>query len=164
MKKLLLLLFGFAIGFLVCYFFSNKASSYDAMVTPKGIIKPAEAIKLDVAYNTRHQLISDSIVGKPDNRSSWWSLSDLEGFVSHAKNQADSLKYDLNGFRMYMGAHPIVKGQAGYTTIFIVPTGVPVLLKGTSGFAPPTGNGDIPGADGLNDSANGNPPAASYPQ
>ena len=163
MKKLLLLLIGFAIGILVCYFYCCKQSNYDTMATPKGIIKPAEASALDKAFNSRHQLISDSIVGRPDNRSAWWSLSDLESYIHHAKNQAKTLNHDLNGFRMYLGAHADSGGQVGYTTIFVVPTGDPTLPAGSSGFAPP-GTGDITGADGLNLGGEGHPPQANYPQ
>lgn len=128
------------------------------MSIPKGTIKSTEASKLDKAFDSRHTLISTNIVKKPDNRSSWWSLKDLEDFIAHAKDQAaNDLKYDLNGFRMYMGAHEDADGQEGYTTIFMVPTGE----KMGSGK---TGNPDIPLADGLNKGVNGQPPEANYPQ
>lgn len=128
------------------------------MSTPKGIITSTEASKLDKAFDSRHTLISTNIVKRPDNRSSWWSLKDLEDFIAHAKNQAtNDLKYDLNGFRMYLGAHEVERGQEGYTTIFMVPTGE----KSGSGK---TGNPDIPLADVFNKGDNGQPPQAHYPQ
>ncbi|MFD2823771.1 hypothetical protein ACFS5M_08825 [Lacinutrix iliipiscaria] len=163
MKKLLLLLLGFAIGFLVAYYCFCNQNNLDNMSTPKGIIKWTEAVALDEAFNSRHQLISDSIVKRPDNRSSWWSLDDLEGFIKHAKKQADTLKYDLNGFRMYLGAHADSGKEVGYTTIFIVPTGVPSLSEGGLGDLK-VGNGDIPKADGLNGGDPGEPPSVNYPQ
>ena len=164
MKKIILLMLGFGLGFLVAYFYFCNQNNLDIMSTPKGIITPAEASVLDKNFDSRHTLISNDIVKRPDNRSSWWSLADLEGFIQHAKDQAaNDLKYDLNGFRMYMGAHPDTGGNVGYTTTFIVPTGNPIPPKGSSGLAA-AGHGDIPGADGLNDSENGNPPSASYPQ
>ena len=127
------------------------------MSTPKGIIPSTEASKLDKAFDSRHALISADIVKQPDNRSSWWSLADLETFIKDAKTQAGTLNYDLNGFRMYLGAHEVVGGQEGYTTIFMAPTGE----KTGSGK---TGNPDIPLADALNGGAGGVPPEASYPQ
>jgi len=127
------------------------------MSTPKGIITSTEASTLDKAFDSRHALISTDIVKRPDNRSSWWSLSDLEGFIKHAKTQAGTLEYDLNGFRMYLGAHADSGGQVGYTTVFIVPTGNP-------NGDPETGKADIPKADGLNAGVSGQPPSANYPQ
>lgn len=163
MKKLLLLLLGFAIGFLICYFYLNKPQNEINMTTPNGIITSKEAMALDKAFNSRHKLISDSIVGRPDNRSSWWSIEDIEAFISLAKEQSKKLGYDMNGIRVYLGAHADEKNEVGYTTMFMVPTGNPSLSEGKVLSAPP-GNGDIPGGDGLNDGSAGDPPAANYPQ
>ncbi|WP_452227776.1 hypothetical protein [Lacinutrix sp. MEBiC02404] len=133
------------------------------MTTPKGIITPQEAKVLDKAFDSRHQLISDSIVGRPDNRSAWWSLEDIEGFIEHAKAQSEKLGYDMNGIRVYLGAHADEGKMVGYTTMFMVPTGNASLSEGKVLSAPP-GNGDIPGGSGLNDASGGEPPSANYPQ
>jgi len=162
MKKLLLILLGFAIGFLVAYFCYCNQTNLDNMATPKGIITPADAKALDQAYDARHRLISDSIVGRPDNRSVWWSIEDIEGYIKHARTQADTLGYDLNGIRVYFGAHPTVGDEVGYTTAFLMPTGDRSVSEG--GMAAKAGNGDIPGGDGLNDGEEGDPPPANYPQ
>ncbi|WP_452233227.1 hypothetical protein [Lacinutrix sp. MEBiC02595] len=163
MKKLLLLLLGFAIGFLICYFYFCNSQTNIHMTTPKGIITPQEAKVLDKAFDSRHQLISDSIVGRPDNRSAWWSLEDIEGFIEHAKAQSEKLGYDMNGIRVYLGAHADEGKMVGYTTMFMVPTGNASLSEGKVLSAPP-GNGDIPGGSGLNDASGGEPPSANYPQ
>ncbi|WP_055443368.1 hypothetical protein [Lacinutrix himadriensis] len=163
MKKLLLLLLGFAIGFLICYFYLNKPQNEINMTTPKGIITPKEAMALDEAFNSRHELISDSIVKRPDNRSSWWSIEDIEAFISLAKEQSKELGYDMNGIRVYLGAYPSDEKEVGYTTMFMVPTGNPSLSEGKV-ISVPSGNGDIPGGDGLNEGTIGDPPAATYPQ
>ena len=162
MKKLLLLLFGFAIGFLVAYFYCCKINSTENMATPKGLITSAEAKTLDNAFNSRHQLISDSIVGRPDNRSAWWSLDDIQSYITYAKNQATELGYDMNGIRVYLGAHPDTEKEVGSTTVFMVPTGDPSVSEG--GMKAATGNNDIPGGDGLNDGTDGDPVGANYPQ
>ena len=163
MKKLLLLLLGFAIGFLICYFYFCNPQTNIQMTTPKGIITPAEAKALDVAFNSRHQLISDSIVGRPDNRSAWWSIEDIEGFISLARTQSKALGYDMNGIRVYLGAHVNSGTEVGYSTVFMVPTGNLSLSEGKVLSAPP-GNGDIPGGNGLNGGEEGDPPPANYPQ
>ncbi|MBU2940510.1 hypothetical protein KO494_13260 [Lacinutrix sp. C3R15] len=161
MKKLFLLLLGVVIGFLICYFYCDNKIKLGAppMNTPKGIITPEQAKILDDAYDSRHDLISDSIVGRPDNRSAWWSLEDIEGFISYAKKQSTELGYDMNGIRVYLGAHE----NDGYTTVFMVPTGNPSVSKGSMLSIAP-GNGDVPGGNGLNDGGEGEPPRAKYPQ
>ncbi len=147
---------GFALGFIVAYFFICNQNNLNNMSTPKGIIKSSDASTLDKNFDTRHTLISNDIVKRPDNRSAWWSLKDIEDFIQHAKTQAGNLNYDLSGFRMYLGAHDDVGTTVGYTTIFMVPTGQP--------NGDPVAVNDIPNADGLNGGDPGNPPAANYPQ
>ncbi|MDO6597329.1 hypothetical protein Q4512_10430 [Oceanihabitans sp. 2_MG-2023] len=163
MKKLLLLLLGIVIGFLISYFYYCNPQTEIHMTTPNGIITPEEAKALDEAFNSRHQLISDSIVGRPDNRSAWWSIEDIESFIKLAKSQSTDLGYDMNGIRVYLGAHERTSREAGYTTMFMVPTGTPSLSEGKVMSAPP-GNGDVPGGNGLNGGENGDPPSANYPQ
>ena len=51
---------------------------------PRGVITPAEAKTLDQAFDSRHQLISNSIVKRPDNRSSWYSLQDMRDYLDYA--------------------------------------------------------------------------------
>lgn len=163
MKKLLLLLFGFAIGFLFCYFYFCNPQTNIQMTTPNGIITPAEAKALDAAFDSRHQLISDSIVGRPDNRSAWWSIEDIEAFIKLAKSQSTELGYDMNGIRVYLGAHETEGKEVGYTTVFMVPTGDLSVSEGST-VKLKVGNGDVPGGNGLNGGDNGDPPAANYPQ
>jgi hypothetical protein len=129
------------------------------MKKPKGIISPKEAKQLNDAFNTRCELISKDIVKRPDNRSSWWSLKDIRGYLDYAEKQAKELGHEMNGVRVYCGAHPTIDGQPGYSTAFIVPTAE--ILDGKDGSGK---NGDIPNGDGLNEGSDGWPPNASYPQ
>lgn len=125
----------------------------------KGLITPAEAKKLNDAYTERCQLISKTITNKPDNRSSWFSLSDLRDFLDTAEAEAKDLGYEMDGVRIYCGAYPTTKAGVGYSTSFIVPTS-------TVGFGE-CGDGeshDIPAASGLNKGNLGIPPRANYPQ
>ena len=123
---------------------------------------------MDEAFNARHKLISDSILGKPDNRSAWWSLTDLKNYIAYAENQAKNLKYTMDGIRVYLAAHPN-ELNGGFTTVFIAPTGYKSkaegsMIDGDSQNIGDGGSGDIPGADPLNRGGNGNPPNANYPQ
>lgn len=73
----------------------------------------------------------------------------------------------MDGIRIYMAAYPDdPKLGAGYTTVFMVPTGSESLSEGSSSFFnfKRVGGGDIPGGDGMNDGGLGDPPSANYPQ
>ena len=130
------------------------------MSTPKGIITPKEAKELNDAFTTRCELISKDITKRPDNRSSWYSLEDIKAYLKHAETQAKELGYEMNGIRIYCGAYPSVKGQAGYSTSFIVPTAH--IADGKDGGN--SDGSDIPEGDCLNKGNNGHPPDATYPQ
>lgn len=166
MKNLLLLIFGILIGAAAMYFYCCEDIE-EGIVAPAGIITPEEARTLDQAFNSRHQLISDSIVKRPDNRSSWYSLEDMRNYLDYAEKQTAGMGYTMNGIRVYLGAYPDVKDQVGYTTIFFVPTGYQATSQGNMtflNFSTQGGKGDIPGAPGFNDGDMGNPPSANYPQ
>jgi len=122
------------------------------VIKPSGVKTSEEAKKLDQAFDGRHAVMSKCI-DKQDNRSSWWSIEDLENYIAYAKEQAAKLNYQLTGIRAYEGAEE----DMGYTTIFLAPTGYSKTGRAA-------GNGDIPGGDVLNAGGNGNPPSANYPQ
>ncbi|MCT4629759.1 hypothetical protein [Winogradskyella sp.] len=129
------------------------------MKSPKGLITPDEAKELNNAYSERHELISKDITKRPDNRSSWYSLEEIESFLAYAKAQAKELGYEMDGIRIYCGAYPEEKEKAGYSTSFIIPTTSDSLGKDGGGSS-----SDIIGANGLNRGQGGVPPSANYPQ
>ncbi|RLJ68723.1 hypothetical protein CLV86_0112 [Lacinutrix venerupis] len=168
MKNLFTLVLGLIIGALIMYFFCCKTENLGAVeiTKPRGVITPSEAAILDEQYNSRHTLISDSIVDRSDNRSSWWSLEDIRNYLDYAENQSRELGYTMDGLRVYLGAYKTENGVVGYTTMFMVPTSSEIeqdSIKG--GSARRAGNGgDIPGGDPLNMGQNGTPPGGNYPQ
>src|SRR5690606_5030340 len=166
MKNLLLLIFGILIGAAAMYFYCCEDIE-EGIIAPSGIITPKEARTLDQAFNSRHQLISDSIVKRPDNRSSWYSLEDMRNYLDYAESETKGMGYTMDGIRVYLGAYPDIKGQVGYTTMFFIPTGYQATSQGNMtflNFSAQGGKGDIPGAPGFNDGDMGNPPSANYPQ
>lgn len=166
MKKLGLLLIGLILGLLISYFLFNQETETQMPTPPKGVITPADAQTLDQAFNSRHQLISDSIVNAPDNRSAWWSLADMRAYLDFAEAQAkNDLKYTMDGVRVYLGAYPATRENPAYTTVFLVPTGIENTSEGSLiNMQPGTGgSGDIPGGSPLNMGNNGIPPNANYP-
>ncbi|MFC5194945.1 hypothetical protein ACFPH8_06355 [Bizionia hallyeonensis] len=169
MKNVSLLIIGAIIGALATYYFCPNCAGHDdtvgGIVKPAGVITSKEAMVLDEAFNSRHQLISDSIVMRPDNRSAWWSIEDIKNYIKYAENQSQELGYQMDGVRLYLGAYPdSPKEGVGYTTMFFVPTGTQALSEGSSmplDFK--RQGGDIPGGDGLNKGNMGDPPSANYP-
>ncbi|MGY0392607.1 hypothetical protein ACW5R3_08645 [Bizionia sp. KMM 8389] len=170
MKNLSLLIIGIIIGALGTYYFCPNSPEDEVLlgsaVKPSGVITAAEAKALDMAFDSRHQLISDSIVNKPDNRSAWWSLEDIQNYLEYAEDQSSELGYKMDGIRLYLGAYPnTAKGTVGYTTMFFVPTGERVVAEGSSApFKLKRKGGDVPGGDGLNMGGLGEPPSINYPQ
>ncbi|MAB49808.1 MAG: hypothetical protein CMC05_14380 [Flavobacteriaceae bacterium] len=164
MKKLLLLLVGVVIGIAGTYYYLSTNQNLEEMTKPKGLITPAEIKALDQAYNSRHTIISDSLIKTPDNRSSWYALEEIESYIAHAKQQADSLGYTLDGLRLYAGAYPDTKEGPGLMTMFFVPTGSKNVSEGSMLPTLQGGGNDIGDADGLNRGSKGDPPSANYPQ
>lgn len=168
MKNFFVFLLGALLGAAVVYFVCCESTEEDLVEVPKGIITPNEAKVLDEAFNSRHQLISDSIVKRPDNRSSWYSLTDLRSYLSSAEKQAIGLGYQMDGVRVYLGAYPDTADEIGYTTMFFIPTGTKKLAEGNMNvfnFSTQLGgSSDIPGGDGLNMGDPGVPPDSNYPQ
>jgi len=168
MKNLGSLILGLIIGAIIMYFYCSKTNTIEGMaiIKPKGVITEAQAKKLDANWTKYRKAANDSAAGKPDNRSTWWSLEDMRNYLDYAENQAKDLGYAMDGVHVYLGVYGdnAPKDKAGYSTVFISPTGNKTLPEGTSGFAAQGGRNDIPGSDPLNDGDGGYPPQANYPQ
>lgn len=172
MKKLALLILGIILGAGAMYFYFHNDENTDDMTevpSPSGLIKPSEIKTLTEAYNARYDTITNQFfrgIEGGDNRSSWYSIEDLENYLTLAKQQANDLGYTMNGVRLYLGAHPTIDNVPGYTTLLFVPTGYVNTSEGNM-LNPPFqkgGNNDIPGGNGLNKGGVGDPPSANYPQ
>lgn len=164
MKKLLTLLVGLVLGIAGTYYYLSTNQNLEEMTKPKGLITPTQIEALDKAYNSRHAIISDSLIKTPDNRSSWYSIEEIEAYIAYAKQQADSLGYTLDGLRLYAGAYPDSKEGPGLMTMFFVPTGYQNVSEGSILPTTQGGGNDLEGADGLNFGKEGHPPSANYPQ
>lgn len=131
MKKTSLFLLGIIIGAFATYFFCPRQvdTHVEKIVKPKGVINQEAAKELNANWTLHRKQAVDSAAQKQgrkkDDRSVWWSLEDVENYLAYAKNQADSLGYDMNGIRVYLGVYGKNAGQAkkDLTTMFLVPTG-----------------------------------------
>jgi len=57
--------------------------------------------------------------------SSWYSLEELEGYISYVKQQALEHKVNVDGIRFYFGVYPEStkdKSKIGQNTLFMCPT------------------------------------------
>ncbi|MGJ8593574.1 MAG: hypothetical protein ACSHXF_13565 [Aquaticitalea sp.] len=165
MKNFLIVIVGALIGAAIVYFFCCKTINMTNEPTkPNGIITPEQIKTLDQAFNSRHQLISDSIVMRPDNRSSWYSLEDMRDYLDYAESQAKDLGYKMDGIRIYLGAQANEGTTVGYTTMFFVPTYNEVMAEGSMVNFVRGGSKDVPGGNGLDMGGPGDPPSSNYPQ
>ncbi|AXP82710.1 hypothetical protein CJ739_3648 [Mariniflexile rhizosphaerae] len=167
MKKLSYIILGIIIGALVTYFFCPREKGEDPVkiVKPKGVISVEKAKELNANWTLHRKAAVDSAAQKQgrkqDDRSTYWSLEDIENYLGYAKNQADSLGYQMTGIRVYLGVYGKNAGltKKDLTTMFIVPTGkkstassLNLNLRG--------GHEDVP-VDPLNEGAGG---TGGYPQ
>lgn len=170
MKNVGLLILGIILGASAMYFYSDGTEGEPealALIKPKGVITPAEAKILNDNWSKKPKLLLDSIAGRPDNRSAWWSTDDILKYISYAENQTDSLGYKMSGLRLYFGVYPNTapRGKADYSTIFMVPTG---KKKKSDASVLPTNflqggdRGDIGDADPLNNGTGEIPPGSGY--
>ncbi|WP_411766933.1 hypothetical protein [Winogradskyella sp. A3E31] len=177
MKKLSTLIIGFIIGLAAMYWYCNYYQQPQeeevTIVKPKGVVTPAVAKGLNNNWTNKRKKAVDSAAGRPDNRSAWWSLEDIQDYIDYADNQAGELGYELDGLRVYLGVYPgnAPNGKADYQTMFIVPTGKKARPTDTSegsfnlfnfSFQGGGGDDDISGADPLNGGNPGKPPSGGY--
>ncbi|WP_299888076.1 hypothetical protein [uncultured Lacinutrix sp.] len=120
------------------------------MPTPRGIINSTEAQELNDNWTNLRQSANNSAAGQPDNRSSWYSLQDMQDFLTLMQKENPK----ANGVRFYLGVETTKEDPKGLTTIFMVPTQDDG--KGN--------NQDIIGANGMDRGGNGEPPQSGYPQ
>ena len=137
------------------------------MEKPKKCISPEKAEKLQAYWcDTRGKLIEKGC-GYVDCREFWYSIEELEGYISYVKKEAKKLKYKKKnlGIRIYLGAYqPTEDKHDGLATIFLAPT---VRKKAGSRGKDEIGDDDndqenIDGIDPFNDNQGGWPPI-DYP-
>ena len=156
MKNLLSLILGLIIGALIMYFYCCKTDddAMSPMVTPRGIITPAEAQTLNDNWTNLRKAVNDSVAeNNIDNRSSWYSIEDIRNYLTLAEKDNEK----VTGIRLYLGVDNKIS-EGGKTTIFMIPT-VP-NPEPESGEDP---NNDDPESNGLDRGHGGMPPGQGYP-
>ncbi|MFG6687479.1 hypothetical protein ACGK9U_12910 [Mariniflexile sp. HNIBRBA6329] len=131
MKNIIYLILGAIIGALATYYFCPRLidDNLTKIVKPSGVISVEQAKELNANWTLHRKAAVDSAAQKQgraqDDRSTYWSLDEIENYLGYAKNQADSLGYNMTGIRVYLGVYGKNAGQTkkDLTTMFIVPTG-----------------------------------------
>lgn len=168
MKQLSYIILGFIIGGLLTYYFCPRIEQLPVKhIKPKSVITIEQAKVLSDNWTIHRKPAVDSAAKKQgrqqDDRSTYWTLDDIENYLGYAKNYSDSLGYTMTGIRVYLGEYGENAGQTkkNLTTMFIVPTGEKAKSQASSLnlFLPPTDN-NIP-VPPLNKGDGGN---AGYPQ
>jgi hypothetical protein len=115
--------------------------------------------ELNLNYNTQTPLRLTAN-GADDANAVWYSLEDLENYINYIKNEGVQKGYTVDGIRFYIGKYSAAEanGRAGYTTIFLSPTGSPVGQTNSTS----QGSKDITTIKPLNFGSMGNPPKMIY--
>ncbi|MFD1613749.1 hypothetical protein [Gelatiniphilus marinus] len=130
MKKLSYIILGIIIGALATYYYCPRQIDDGAteIVKPKGVITPDQAMALNNNWTKYRKAAVDSAAARQgreiDDRSTWWSIKNIENYIAYSKKQTDSLGYTITGLRVYLGVYGENAGRTkrNLTTMFVVPT------------------------------------------
>ncbi|UOB17708.1 hypothetical protein [Abyssalbus ytuae] len=132
---------------------------------PKKCITVKEAKTLQANYVSKIEKILKEKLGKEECRDFWWSLEDIEEYITYFKVEAAAKGYKNLGLRFYLGKYDSDNdGYPDQTTMFIAPTGVQtnedfVSLKGeTIGAMTASTDDNIYEIEAMNDGFAGVPP------
>ncbi len=137
MKKLSYIIIGFLIGAFATYYLCPRPvedmQTDIEIVKPKGVISVKEAIALNDNWTRTRQAAVDSAAGKVDHRWTGWSLEDIRDYLDYAEKECSNLGYTMDGIQVYLGVYGDSQSEnkAGYTTMFIAPTGTKSISKGS---------------------------------
>lgn len=143
---------------------ANNRSKNANVVRPEHAITKAQAIELSNNYTARYDNNSRAI-GKPDNRSTWYSLDELKNYIAYIEAQGKEQGYAVDGIRFYLGAYSADNKDAdkqNFTTIFLAPTGMKMGTMIERSMSSGTANQDILTIDAYNFGSGGWPPHTSY--
>lgn len=112
--KLMVLLFMLAI--------ISSCDSNPYIGKPQNAISVKKAKELSSNFDKRYHAMSE-VIGKPDNRSSWHSVKELEQYIAYIKTEGAKKGLAVNGIRIYFGAYDSIPvNKSNLSTLFLVPT------------------------------------------
>ncbi len=124
----------------------------------KGAISQKDAQQLSRNFT---KFINSHSVIKTENpkfsNNAWFSIKDIELYLSYVKVQAFNSNEILSGIRIYLGNYD-KKGEKGNFTVFISPT----IESKANKLCPPEDDNDM-NIDAFNFGKSGVPPYKEYP-
>jgi hypothetical protein len=131
---------------------------------PEHAITKEQAVELSNNYTLRYDSVS-RVIGKEDNRSTWYSLEELKNYIAYVEAQGKAQGYMVDGIRFYIGAYGVDYKDAAkqnLTTIFLAPTGMKMGTMNERSMSSNQSSPDITEIDAYNLGQNGWPPHKTY--
>ncbi len=144
---------------------TNTNSKPVKVAKPAHAISKERAITLSNNYTARYDSIN-RIIGKEDNRSTWYSLKELKAYIAYIEAQGKEQGYAVDGIRFYLGAYGVDDKnpkRQNETTIFLAPTGKKIGAMTERSMSTNPTSPDIITIDAYNFGGNGWPPSGVYP-
>lgn len=142
-----------------------KSEEIKSAVKPQQLISVETAKTLNSNYNAKRADLHLKAIGTEDANAIWYSLEELENYIEYIKSEGEQQGFSVDGIRFYLGVYPETeqKGKAGYTTIFLSPTGQSVEESKLEKMEINAGDSqDITSIEPLNFGSMGNPPKMEY--
>lgn len=132
----------------------------------QSLVQPAQLITVEKAKELNQNFNLLRLTASEDANAVWYSLEELQNYINYIKNEGNQKGYIVDGIRFYLGVYPLTEpnGKAGYTTIFLSPTGQQVQTAGvkSSLLFQQGSSDDITVIQPLNFGSMGNPPKMTY--
>ena len=137
----------------------------NATVKPTQLISFEKGKELNKNYNEKRSAMLMERMGMEDANAFWFSIEELERYITYVKETGEAKGYTVDGIRVYLGVYSSEEAKnADYTTVFLAPT----VAKGAAqiqrdGTIPaPLNPIDITEIEPLNYGSMGNPPKLNY--
>ncbi|MBP9793027.1 MAG: hypothetical protein KBC56_03425 [Flavobacterium sp.] len=133
-----------------------KTSEEQLTSVPFQLISQEKAKEL----NSNFSICNEALSKEEDANALWYSLETLENYIAYVKNEGITKGYDIEGIRFYFGKYSENEpdGKAGYTTLFLTPTGKLKTEESESNVS----SKDIIAIQPMNFGGMGNPPKMKY--
>ncbi|MGH2664956.1 hypothetical protein [Flavobacterium sp.] len=144
-----------------------KSEGPKTAVLPKNLISTEKAKELNRNFNIKRADLHEKAIGKQDANAVWYSIEDLENYIEYIKTSGSEKGYVIDGIRFYFGVYSETdgKGKAGYSTLFLSPTGKSInarVAESSSSEQDQESGKDITSIEPLNFGSMGNPPKMEY--
>lgn len=133
------------------------------------MVKPTQLISLEIGkelnknYNEKRGAILAEKTAMEDANAFWFSIEELERYIAYVKDTAAEKELSVNGIRIYLGVYPeTAEKNAGYTTVFLSPTGTAINEVVDRGVILQGNSLDLTEIEPLNFGSMGNPPKLNY--